>query len=100
MNNDRIYSASELKNVGVFDESHNTDYEINRKIYSVSINIFESLHCYNKEGFNGVSLFIFGGGNIILKNISLSEFVNLVNNTNLYYVYSRKYETWFIYSIE
>jgi hypothetical protein len=100
MNNDRIYSASEMKTVGIFEEDQNKRYDPNGSCSQLRADILQSIHHYNEKGIKGVSLFIHGGGNVILGDVSLSEFLKLINEEKLYYTYSRKYERWYIYSIE
>lgn len=100
MNNDRIYSVCEIKSVGIFEEAQNKRHDTNSICSQLGAHALQSIHCYNENRNDGVSLFIQGGGNVILEDISLSDFLKLMNTGKLYYTYSRNFEKWFIYSIE
>lgn len=100
MNNDKIYSAPEIKSVGIFEEAQNKSYDPSGSCSQLGAYALQSIYHYNEKGISGVSLFIQGGGNVILKNISLSEFLKLMNDGKLYYTCSQKYGKWFVYSLE
>ncbi len=96
MTNDQIYSKSTLEDVGIFKEAGN---QFQRE-WILTPSCIASIFSYRKDDFTGISLFIAGGGNIILKDVSMDEFCNALHTRELYYVYSDKYEKWFIYLIE
>lgn len=96
MMNDRIYAKSDLVAAGIFEESGN---KFQFRDWMLTFSGIESVHHYRKDDFVGISFFIAGGGNIILKDLTMDEFCSMLGFGKIYYVYSDKYNQWFLYTI-